>query len=77
MEHSRPLRGLNFLWSPVFFGMHRIGMALGIIVALLAAIAAFIALQWRADRIAALCFVPYAAWVAFATVLNWSIYRLN
>ncbi|WP_428131784.1 tryptophan-rich sensory protein [Bradyrhizobium sp.] len=26
---------------------------------------------------AALCFVPYAAWVAFATVLNWSIYRLN
>ncbi|MCW5701051.1 tryptophan-rich sensory protein [Bradyrhizobium sp.] len=43
----------------------------------LAAIAAFIALQWRTDRIAALCFVPYAAWVAFATVLNWSIYRLN
>jgi tryptophan-rich sensory protein len=68
---------LNFLWSPVFFGIHRIGLALGIIVAMLTAIAAFIAMQWRADRLAALLFVPYAAWVAFATVLNWSIYRLN
>ena len=68
---------LNFLWSPVFFGMHRVGFALGIIVALLGAIATFIALRWPADRVAALLFVPYAAWVAFATVLNWSIYRLN
>lgn len=68
---------LNFLWSPAFFGMHRIGLALGIIVAMLTAIAAFIALQWRADRLAALLFVPYAAWVGFATVLNWMIYRLN
>ncbi len=68
---------LNFLWSPVFFGIHRIGLALGIIVALLVAIAAFIALQWRTDRLAALLFVPYAAWISFATVLNGAIYRLN
>ena len=68
---------LNFLWSPVFFSMHRIGLALGIIAALLIAIAAFIALRWRRDRVAALLFLPYAAWVGFATVLNWSIYRLN
>ena len=68
---------LNFLWSPAFFGLHRLGLALGIIVSLLMAIAVFIALQWRADRLAALLFVPYAVWVAFATLLNWSIYRLN
>lgn len=68
---------LNFLWSPVFFSWHRIDLALGIIVAMLACIVAFIAVQWRADRVAALLFVPYAAWVAFAATLNWSIYRLN
>jgi tryptophan-rich sensory protein len=68
---------LNFLWSPVFFGMHRIGVALIVIIAMLAGIVAFIALQWRADRVAALLFIPYAAWVAFAATLNWTIYRLN
>jgi len=68
---------LNFLWSPVFFGVHRTGLALGIILAMLAAIVAFIALQWRPDRLAALLFVPYAAWVAFASALNWSIFWLN
>lgn len=68
---------LNFSWSPVFFGLHRIGLALGVIAAMLVAIVAFIALQWRSDRLSALLFVPYGAWVAFALVLNWSIFRLN
>jgi benzodiazapine receptor len=68
---------LNFLWSPVFFGMHSIGLALGIVLAMLMSIAAFIGLQWRPDRLAALLFLPYAAWVAFATALNWSIFWLN
>ncbi len=68
---------LNFCWSPIFFSAHRIGTALAIIVALLVAIAAFIASQWRADRVAAALFLPYAAWVAFAALLNASIWLLN
>jgi benzodiazapine receptor len=68
---------LNFLWSPVFFAAHRIGLALGVILLLFAAILAFIAAAWRQDRIAALLFVPYGAWVAFASVLNGAIWRLN
>jgi translocator protein len=43
----------------------------------LAAILAFIATAWRQDRVAAWLFVPYAAWVAFASVLNGSIWALN
>jgi len=68
---------LNFAWTPVFFGLHRIGAGLVVIVALLAAILAFIATRWNADRVSALLFVPYAAWVAFATLLNASILALN
>jgi tryptophan-rich sensory protein len=68
---------LNFSWSPVFFSAHRIGLALIVILLLLGAILAFIATAWRQDRVAAWLFAPYAAWVAFASILNASILMLN
>jgi tryptophan-rich sensory protein len=68
---------LNFLWSPVFFGAQQPGPALIVIVALLAAIVGFIIVSWNHDRVSAWLFVPYAAWVAFATLLNASIWWLN
>jgi tryptophan-rich sensory protein len=85
-EHDRrgwPMRlwwaqlALNFLWSPVFFAAHRIGLALAIVLLMLGTIFAFIAASWRRDRVAAWLFAPYAAWVAFASVLNGSIWMLN
>ncbi|KAB2865737.1 MAG: tryptophan-rich sensory protein [Bauldia sp.] len=69
--------GLNFLWTPVFFGLHEIGWALAVILALLATIAVFVRLAWDRDRPAALLFLPYGAWVAFATLLTASIWWLN
>lgn len=68
---------LNFLWSPVFFAAHRIGLALAIVLLMLAVILAFIAAVWRRDRVAACLFAPYAAWVIFASVLNGAIWMLN
>jgi tryptophan-rich sensory protein len=68
---------LNFLWTPIFFAAHQIGLALVIILLLLGVILAFIATAWREDRLAAWLFLPYAAWVAFASVLNVSIFALN
>jgi tryptophan-rich sensory protein len=68
---------LNFLWSPVFFAAQQIGGAFVVILLLLATILAFIVAAWPRDRLAALLFVPYAAWVAFATALNASILSLN
>ena len=68
---------LNFMWSPVFFGAHMISVALVIIALLLATILVFIVMRWQRDRVAALLFTPYAAWVAFATLLNGSIWYLN
>jgi tryptophan-rich sensory protein len=68
---------LNFAWTPAFFLLHRPMLALVIIVALLAAILAFIRMVWTSDRVSALLFIPYAAWVAFATLLNAAIVGMN
>jgi benzodiazapine receptor len=68
---------LNFLWTPIYFGMHQIGLALVLILLLLASIIAFVVAAWRPDRVSAWIFVLYAAWVAFASVLNASILMLN
>lgn len=68
---------LNWAWSPVFFTFHAIGAALVIIVILLATIVAFVFVAWRADRRAALAFIPYGFWVGFAAVLNAALWRLN
>jgi len=68
---------LNFVWSPAFFALQHVGLALAIILALFVTIVAFIAASWSKDRAAAWMFVPYAAWVSFASLLNFSIWRLN
>ena len=68
---------LNFLWSPMFFGMQSPAAGLIIIVPMLICIIAFIILTSRRDRLSMLLFIPYAAWVGFATLLNASILYLN
>ena len=68
---------LNLGWSVTFFGLHAIGWAVVVIVALEAAILATMLLFRRIDRLAAALLLPYALWVAFATLLNVTIWRLN
>jgi benzodiazapine receptor len=69
--------GLNALWTPVFFGLHRVDLALVVILLLCAAIAITIFCFLRISRLAAGLLVPYLLWVSFATVLNASIWHLN
>jgi len=68
---------LNFLWTPVFFVAQQVGLALFVILLMLTAVLAFVATAWRRDRVAAWLFVPYAGWVAFASLLNAFIWTLN
>lgn len=68
---------LNLAWSFVFFGYRLIGAALVEIIVLLAAIVATTILFWKRDRLAGLLFIPYAGWVAFATILNFALWQLN
>ncbi len=68
---------LNALWSVAFFGAHSPALGLVVILPLEALIVATIYAFARLDRMAALCLVPYALWVAFATWLNVGIFALN
>ncbi len=68
---------LNALWSWLFFRWHLGGLSFGWIVLLLAMIAATLGAFWRISRIAAILLVPYLGWVAFATLLSWSLWRAN
>ena len=68
---------LNALWTPVFFGFHRIGWSVVVILSLWLAIVGTI---WRFREVskgAALLLCPYLLWVSFAAVLNVSIWLLN
>jgi len=68
---------LNGLWTPIFFGLHLIGVALVEIVMMWAAILLTIFTFWKVSKAAALLLLPYILWVSFAVVLNASLFLLN
>ena len=68
---------LNLLWSPLFFRAHQVDNALGLILMLFALVAVTALLFWRIRRGAGLLLLPYLAWLAFASFLNYEIGRLN
>jgi translocator protein len=68
---------LNLMWSPAFFGLQNPELALVVIAGMLVTIIAFMVKARPIDRISTLLFVPYLAWVSFASVLNLSIAWLN
>ncbi|HYE33445.1 MAG TPA: TspO/MBR family protein [Methylomirabilota bacterium] len=68
---------LNAAWTPLFFGLHWMGVAFTEIVLLWVAIGATIVAFHPVSRAAAWLLVPYLAWVSFAAALNFTLWRLN
>lgn len=68
---------LNGAWSWIFFGLHKPGMAFAEILLLWAAILGTLITFWDRQVMAGVLFIPYLAWVSFAAVLNFTIWRLN
>ena len=68
---------LNVAWSWIFFGLHQPGWAFVEIVVLWLAILATTVAFFRYSKIASALLVPYLAWVSFASVLNFTIWRMN
>ena|SRR5665213_1702586 len=69
--------GLNGIWTPLFFGRHRPRAAMADLVGLWTAVAAYIKVASRLDRLAGALMAPYLGWVTFAGALNLSIVRRN
>ena len=67
----------NIGWSFAFFGANSPVAGLAVILPLIVLIAATIAAFRPLDRLASNLLWPYLAWVAFATLLNASIWWLN
>ena len=73
----KPQLFLNFAWSWIFFRQHQLAGALLEIVLLWLSIVAATVLFSRVSRLATWLMLPYLAWVTFAAVLNYEIWRLN
>jgi translocator protein len=68
---------LNFFWSIIFFHQQQIGWALVEIIAMWIAILFTIFAFGNVSKVAAWLLVPYIAWVSFASILNYTIWKLN
>jgi tryptophan-rich sensory protein len=68
---------LNTLWTPIYFGLHRIKAAMLVMVCLWLAVALSTWTFFGVDFVAGLLFLPYLIWVSIAGALNFSTMRLN
>mgnify|MGYP003516057349 FL=1 len=68
---------LNALWSYLFFGLNNVLLALIEVILLWLVIYETFHIFKKIDKKAAYLFIPYLIWVAFAAILNGSIYYLN
>ena len=67
----------NWIWTPIFFGLHQIQIALGILM-LTILLTAYIMMQsLKYYRIITYILLPYFLWLLFAAYLNGMVYILN
>ena len=64
-------------WSRIFFGSRNLPVSTIAAAAMIGTSAAYVSHAREADKLAAAAGVPLTAWVAFATVLTASLWRLN
>ena len=68
---------VNLAWTPAFFGIKNIGLALALIILLDILVLFNIIEFFKVSKSAARCLIPYFLWILFATYLNGWIFLLN
>ena len=67
----------NGIWSWIFFGLHKIDLALLVILILWIFIIFNIFYFYKIKKLSGYLLIPYLLWVSFASILNASIWSLN
>ena len=67
----------NLLWSPVFFYLHKIDIALVIVFIMIFTAVLMIIQYFRVSKSAGFILLPYFAWLIFAAFLNFQLLMLN
>ena len=67
----------NVAWAAIFFALRMPGAAFIDIAFLWCLILATLIMFWRRVPASGVLMLPYLAWVAFASVLNFAIWRMN
>tara|TARA_Y100001958_G_C20969414_1_gene365003 strand:+ start:26 stop:313 length:288 start_codon:yes stop_codon:yes gene_type:complete len=67
----------NATWSIIFFGFHRIDLALLNLIIILLFILILMKIYFTESKISFYLFIPYFVWSSYALVLNTTIFLLN
>ena len=67
----------NLLWSPIFFLLHKINIALFVILMMGITLILMIYKFLTVSKLAGIILIPYFCWIMFALYLNIQFLRLN
>ena len=68
---------LNFLYTPLFFGANLLLVSTVVVGLTLLTAIAFISATWNRERVASVCFIPYALWLGYAFTLALTLWWIN
>lgn len=68
---------LNSIWSPIFFGAKNLGIAFFVILLMDITLIIIIRNFYKINKVAGIILIPYLLWISFASLLNFSIWKLN
>jgi len=67
----------NWIWTPVFFGLHKLNLALVILVITILLTSYLVIRSFRYYKLVFYLLLPYFCWILFACYLNFVICIIN